>query len=167
MATLNSRRTSMLRARAFEWSLIAVIAFGLIGILGRQSSALQTQAEVAAVQSTLGSLRTSLVIDQLQRAAREQSGVAVPPQQANPFMVQGRAPSNYMGEMARSRIGEVPPGVWVFDPVCPCIGYRPHNPQGLEPERDPQALWYRVSAPTGLMTITALEEYRWQGVVIH
>ena len=156
----------MLRTRALEWALIAIIATGLLGILGRQSSALQTQAEVAALQSTLGSLRTSLVIDQLQRVAREQSGVQLPPPPANPFLVQGRAPANYLGEVARSRIDEVPRGMWVFDPACPCIGYRPHNPSGIEPELGHQALWYRASTLQGLTTLSALEPYRWQGISI-
>lgn len=161
-----ARRHPHLRERALEWGLILAVVLAIVGYFGREYRALQAQAELAAVQTTLGSLRTTLVIDHLQRNLQASQGLAPKPLQFNPFVV-ARASANYAGEMSMSRIVDVPAGTWIFDRDCVCIGYRPINPQGLEPEANPQALWYKIDAPSGVLEIRALADYRWQGLRVN
>ena len=138
----------------------------LIGSYGRQSSALQGQAELATVQTTLGALRTSLVIDFLQKQTRG-NGSDVASAQRNPFKVLDFPPANYAGEVAMSDIAAVVPGSWVYDKECACIGYRLQNPQWLEPSTEPSVIWFRVSRPPGPLQLTAMETYHWQGQTVN
>jgi hypothetical protein len=138
----------------------------LIGSYGGQSIALQSQAELASVQSTLGALRTSLVVQHLQMQARG-AGSAVAPVQRNPFMVLDAPPANYAGEVGMSDIAGVAPGSWVFDRECVCIGYRPQDHYWAETSTEPAALWFRVSSPPGPLQLTALEQYSWNGQMIN
>jgi hypothetical protein len=132
----------------------------------QQSHALQAQAELAAVQSTLGALRTSLVIEHLQKAVHTDQGVVAGLQQ-NPFLVLRSLPANYAGEVARADIAGMSAGSWVFDRECVCIGYLPLNPGSLEPSTDPAVLWYRVGGAPGPLQITAEQAYLWQGQAVN
>jgi uncharacterized membrane protein len=154
--------TSVWRGRTLEWAVMVVVLLVAIGFMRQQSRALQVQAEVAAVQSTLGSLRTALVIAHLQKVVQAEQGVVVDLQQ-NPFKILRAVPSNYAGEVARSDIASVVAGSWVFDKECACIGYVPMSPESLEPKAEPAVLWYRVSGAPGPLQITATESYLWQG----
>jgi len=138
----------------------------LIGSYGRQSSALQGQAELATIQTTLGALRTSLVIDHLQKQVQP-NGASVVPTQRNPFKVLGVPPANYAGEVPMLEIAGVAPGSWVFDKECACIGYRPQNPQWLEASTESSAIWFRVSSLPGPLQLAAMDTYRWQGQTIN
>jgi hypothetical protein len=150
------------RGRTLEWALLVAVFVVAIGVMGQQSRALQAQAEVAAVQSTLGSLRTTLVIAHLHKVVQAEHGSVAAPQQ-NPFQILRTVPANYAGEVARSEIAGVTAGSWVFDKECVCIGYVVMNPESLEPKSEPAALWYRVSGAPGPLQITATEAYTWQG----
>lgn len=161
-----AKRNSQLRQRSLEWGIVLVVVIVVVGYFGREYRALQAQAELAAVQTTLGSLRTSLVIDHLQRNVQASQGLAQKPLQPNPFLV-ARTTGNYAGEMSMSRIVDIAPGSWVFDRDCVCIGYRPINPQGLEPDTEPRTLWYKIDAPSGVLEIRALADYRWQGLRVN
>jgi hypothetical protein len=157
---------SVWRGRTLEWALLAVVLVVAIGFMGQQSRALQAQAEVAAVQSTLGSLRTTLVIAHLHKVVQAEQG-AVADLQQNPFKILRSVPGNYAGEVLRSEITGVSPGSWVFDKECVCIGYVAMNPESLEPKTEPAALWYRVSGAPGPLQITATESYTWQGQAVN
>jgi hypothetical protein len=145
---------------------LLVVLLVLIGSYGRQSSALQGQAELATVQTTLGALRTSLVIEYLQKHVRG-GGSDVAPMQRNPFKVLDVPPTNYAGEVRMSDVASVPPGSWVYDTECACIGYRAQNPQWLEPAKDPSVIWFRVSPSPGPLQLTAMETYHWQGQTVN
>ena len=145
---------------------MVVLLVVAIGFMRQQSHALQAQAEVAAVQSTLGSLRTALVIAHLQKAVQSERGVVVDLQQ-NPFKVLRAVPSNYAGEVARADIAGVVSGSWVFDKECVCIGYVPMSPESLELKTEPAVLWYRVSGSPGPLQITATESYTWLGQAVN
>jgi hypothetical protein len=157
---------SVWSGRALEWAILLTVILVLIGSYGSQSIALQSQAEVASVQSTLGTLRTSLVVEHLQRQARG-SGSDVVPVQRNPFKVLDVPPVNYAGEVSMSDIAGVAPGSWVFDQECVCIGYRPQNHNWPESSTEPAALWFRVSPPPGPLQLTALEQYYWHGQTVN
>lgn len=155
-----------LTRRAAEWSILLLLALALIGVFGQQFRSVQGQGELAAIQSTLGALRTALVIDHLQSAVAGNKAV-VPPQR-NPFLVLGRLPSNYAGVLgAVTKAGAIPPGNWVFDAYCNCIGYEPLYAYALEEAGDAPMLWFRVSAPPGPLQIAPMQAYRWQGQVIN
>lgn len=151
--------------RALEWSILLAVVLALIGTYGAQVRSLQAQAEGASINSTLGALRTSLVVEHLRSQVRPDSGKAVSVQR-NPFKVLDTLPANYAGEVAMADIYNAPPGTWVFDAACPCVGYRPLHPQSLQPARTPAVLWFRVSAPPAALQLTPLEVYEWQGNAI-
>jgi hypothetical protein len=149
-----------------EWGILAVLVLVLVGVFGRQVRVVQGQGELAAVQSTLGALRTAFVIEHLQQAVKSQGlGVVVP--QRNPFMLLKSLPANYAGEFATMNIDTVAPGRWVFDPDCGCIGYLPLHPEWLESPANMTAVWFRISAPPGPLSITPLHTYVWQGQVVN
>jgi hypothetical protein len=152
--------------RTLEWTILLAVLLVIIGSYGQQSIALQAQAEVASVQLTLGALRTSLVVDHLQKQARG-FGADVVPLQRNPFKVLDALPVNYAGEVPMADLASVAPGSWVFDPECACIGYRPQNHYWEDSTANPVALWFRVSTPPGPLQLTALETYFWHGQAVN
>jgi hypothetical protein len=67
-----------------EWTLLLSVVFVLVWVFARQVQVLQGQAELEAVRSTLGALRTALVIDHLkQKIAGKDS--AASRRTSNPF----------------------------------------------------------------------------------
>lgn len=156
-----------MQGRLLEWGVMLCVVLLALGVFGYQSRQLQVQAERAMVLSTLGSLRTSLVLEHVRRAVQGADGGTAAAVKRNPFQVLPYPPANYAGEKSMSHIVEVPEGSWIFDPVCPCIGYRVQHGQGLEPAREPLALWFRVSEPSGMLELQAAEPYRWQGQPVH
>ncbi len=146
--------------RLTEWCLLAAILLGVFWVFEREIQKLQGQSERVLVWSTLASLRTALVIQQLQRQVHPQ-----PHQQQvkNPFLLLDHVPPNFAGELRMRDIDTVPPGSWVFDPTCPCIGYRLLYPQWLEPARETGTIWLRIELGTGSAKLTPLEVYRWFG----
>ena len=152
--------------RALEWGILLAVLLALIGAYGQQARNLQAQAEFAAIQSTVGALRTSLVIAHLHSQVRPATQMDLATQR-NPFKVLDTPPANYAGVVGMSNIMNVAPGSWVFDQDCVCVGYRPMNPQWLSSASASPALWFRVSAPPGVLQLTPLESYNWQGQAIN
>jgi hypothetical protein len=152
-----------------EWGFVALVIAVLMAAFGRQVSQVQGQAERAAIQSTLGVLRTALVVEHLRQAAGSVgSGPAsVALAQRNPFLLLRTLPINYVGEYSARQITELAPGSWLFDPVCACVGYLPLYPQWVEPTPNGTALWFQVSSPPGPLQITAQSRYEWQGQVLN
>lgn len=145
-----------------EWGVLVVLVVVLVGLFGRQLRVVQGQGELAAVQSTLGTLRTAFVIDHLQQMV----GVPKPHvtgQQRNPFLLLKNVPANYAGESAVLKLDTVAPGSWVFDPDCGCIGYLLLYPQWLESPPDTAAVWFRIDAPPNALQITPFKAYLWHG----
>lgn len=145
-----------------EWSILAVLVLVIAGVFGHQVRVVRGQGELAAVQSTLGALRTAFVIDHLQQAVRS-SAPRVAEQQRNPFLLLKDVPPNYAGEFAVLKMEAVAPGSWVFDPDCGCIGYLLLYPQWLESPPDTRAVWFRISTPPGALLIAPMNAYIWQG----
>jgi hypothetical protein len=149
-------------SRLLEWALVAgvIVALGLA--LGRQTREIQAKAELAAVQYTLGSLRTALVIAHLQqRLGPGNTAVASP--QRNPFDLLQQRPANYAGEFTLSANAQPPPGSWVFDPACPCVGYRPlEDPWPGSPGGQTMA-WFDIIGAPGPLQLNARETYVWRG----
>jgi hypothetical protein len=153
-------------SRLLEWSVLVgvIIVLGLVFV--RQARVVQGQAELAAVKSTLGALRTAFVIDY----SRQQMpvGATVPTTlQPNPFELLEHRPLNYRGAMSAAEAIMAPAGGWVFDPVCICVGYLPLDAQWFHSPRGDLIAWYQVSGKPGPLQLTVKEAYMWQGHVMN
>ena len=148
-----------------EWGVLAVLVIVLLGFLGHHVRTIQGQAERAGVVATLGALRTALVIDHLQRVATQTTGVS-PSSNANPFLLLQSLPLNYRGEVTLTQALEAPPGSWVFDPQCRCVGYLPLDTAWHSVSEGVSILWFRVGEGPGVRGLTAQAHYAWQGLVI-
>ena len=157
--------------RLLEWSLVSAVVLVLVLVFNWHMRTLQGQTERVTVQTTLGALRTALVIDYLHRTVTpgvpaDASPVAL---QSNPFELLERQPVNYLGPMTAQQAASAPPGNWVFDPECVCVGYTPLNPHLFESPSGSLMPWYAVRgiATLGPLQLTAQEAYRWQGQLLN
>ncbi len=145
--------------RLLEWALVAAVLVALIWVFERQVGVVQGQAERLTVQLTLKALRDTLTLEQLLKPTRP-SGTSAAQKTINPFALLQGTP-NFAGNASMASIGTVPPGNWVFDPDCGCIGYRLRYPQGLEPTQEADAIWFRVEAANGVFRLSPKASYRW------
>ncbi len=146
--------------RLTEWCLVALVLLGLGFVFERETRALRAQSERALVGSSLASLRTALVLNRLaQRVRPEDKSLAV----QNPFLLLQQIPANFAGEVSMRNVHRVAPGSWVFDPACPCVGYRLLYPEWLEPALEVGAVWFRITNTQGDSTLTPLADYLWLG----
>lgn len=161
--------TALLKSRrVVEWSIVSAVLIGLIWALEHQFSILRSQGERVAVRTTVSTLRAALVIEQLMEQVRSKEGgaatvSATAPAGPNPFTLLQVVPPNYAGEVAQRAIFSVPPGSWVYDPECACIGYRLIYPDGLEPAQTADAIWLRVGNAPGDARLVPMADYRWMG----
>lgn len=148
-----------------EWSLVAVLLVTLMVVFINRIHLVQKQAELAAVRSTLGNLRTAFVLQHLhQVAGQHQTGEAL---QHNPFELLQQHPGNYVGELKPPFVTALPPGHWGFDAACVCVGYLPADLTDFDSPSGDVMVWYRVEQPSsGLLLLTAKERYVWQGQVL-
>ncbi len=144
-----------------EWSLLLGVILVLMLVFFRQVRVLQGQAELSAVKTTLGALRTALVLEHLRQRVQGGSQASVPLQH-NPFELLERPPVNYRGVMGAAEAVAAPAGSWVFDPSCMCVGYVPLYGEWLDSPRGGTMAWYQVSGAPGPLQLTAKETYRWQ-----
>ena len=154
--------------RLAEWGLVLLLVVALGAVLAYQVREMRGQAELAQIKSTLGALRTALVVAHLEAAVGKgrTGGHAVLPAQSNPFTALQQPPANYAGLADPQALAVLPGGSWVFDPGCGCIGYRPSEAAWLESPKDAGALWFRVGASTGPTQITAVQPYVWMGQAV-
>lgn len=148
-----------------EWSILAVVVLGIAGVFGYYAQRVHSQAERAAVLTTLGALRTALVVQHLQQVASGEAQVAQIG--ANPFEVLGQYPSNYAGLVQGRDVGAVAPGQWVVDAQCGCIGYKPLYRDWLESDDQLEALWFQRRNGGTVAILVALDRYVWQGQLIN
>ena len=149
-----------------EWTVLGAVLLAVLSVSAIQYRNLQGQAEFATVQSTMGSLRTALVLDFVRNAVQGKP-VDVAQAQHNPFKLLQALPANYAGEQAASRMSEVAPGQWVFDAECVCIGYRPVNTRGLDSVGEHGGFWFKVQDAGGPLQLIPLHDYRWQGLAVN
>ena len=151
------------RGRMLEWGILLVFVLVFVGIFGHYVRVIQGQGARAAVLSTLGALRTALVIDHVQRAATGSSSTRAT---LNPFLVVRTPPLNYRGEMTVTQLLAAPAGSWVFDPQCVCIGYLPLDPAWHSAADGSAVLWFKVVTGTGVPGLAARAPYVWQGAAV-
>ena len=149
-----------------EWGILAVVLLVLAGALAHHVIDIRGQGERAAVLSTLGAIRTSLVIDHLQRASK---GAAAGKEitSANPFLTLQYLPPNYRGEMAVPKALELPPGSWMYDPQNLSIGYMPQDSQWYDANSGTRILWFRTDFGPGPRVLIPLAPYVWRGILVN
>lgn len=156
---LTERRTVRNAARIFEWGLLSVLIATLVLYLVHEGRAVQGQAELAAIKSMLGTLRTAAVHDDLRAklrgVQREVSG-----RSRNPFELLTSPPANYLGN--RVDASDARPGSWFFDPGCACVAYVPLDSRWLSTPSQAAMLRFRVSQTPGPLQLQAMEPYLWQ-----
>lgn len=153
--------------RTFEWGVLALLVVAVVLWFMYYMRQVQAMGEYAAVRTTLGALRTALVLDHLQHQADQAAGVAVPVGKGptkpfDPFDLLDRRVMNYRGIAKVSQAKSVMPGSWVFDPACPCVGYRPIDDGWLDAPSGDFVAWYVLGGAPGPLMLTAREPYRWQ-----
>ena len=126
----------------------------------REIRSLQAQSEKVLVGATLASLRTALVLNRLTQLLRPHDPSL---KEKNPFLLLQQLPPSYAGQMPMRDVYRVAPGSWVFDPECPCVGYRLLYPEWLEPAQAVGAIWFRVGTTDGGTSLTPLVNYLWLG----
>ena len=153
-------------SRLLEWSLVAGVIAVLCLVFFRQVNVLQGQIELAAVRTTLGALRTALLLDYLHQKVKGDSQ-AMAGVQRNPFELLEHKPVNYKGVLRPDEVEAVPAGSWLFEPSCDCVGYVPLYSQWfVSPSGDVMA-WYRVSGEQEALQLIAKDAYRWQDEVMN
>ena len=145
--------------RLLEWALVAAVLVALIWAFEHQVGVVQGQAERLTVQLTLKALRDTLTLEQILKSTRS-PGASAEPKTINPFALLQGAP-NFAGNATMATVGTVPPGNWVFDPDCGCIGYRLRYPQGLEPAQEADAIWFRIETVNGVLRLSPQANYLW------
>ncbi len=129
----------------------------LIWVFERQTRVVRGQAEHVAARSTLNALRLSLTIVQ-----RTPTGASrMPALPFNPFTLFQVVPGNFAGERAKSDTDDLPPGSWVYDPDCGCVGYRLMFPEWLESSEG--SIWFRMDSSADGVQLVPLAEYVWLG----
>lgn len=146
--------------RLTEWGLVALVLLGLWFAFDREIRSLQAQSERVLVWSSLASLRTALVLNSLARQARPDDASLM---EKNPFRLLQQIPTNFAGEVSMRDVYKVAPGSWVFDPDCPCVGYRLLYPEWLEPAPELGTVWFRITSPQGGSSLVPLADYLWLG----
>ncbi|APW41275.1 hypothetical protein RS694_01100 [Rhodoferax saidenbachensis] len=152
-----------------EWGVLLLLVLVLATVFVRQVRQVQGQAELAQIKSTLGALRTALVVAHLEATVATGRGNAQHagmPAQRNPFLALASLPANYAGVATPEEMVALPGGSWVFDPVCACVGYHPMESDRLELPQGEQSLWFQISPPPGPLQLRAQMPYVWMGQVV-
>ncbi len=162
--------------RLAEWSLVTLVLVALISVFGHQVRAVQIQAERAAVQTTVGALRTALVLSHVMVQIAPDAADALqgrgdatlsPGLVPNPFLLLKALPPNFAGSFAMDHADAMPLGAWAFDADCGCVGYRLLYPDALEVPPGAQAVWFRVEKAGAVFQMVPLTPYVWQGQVVN
>ena len=166
MAYRTASRPSFWASRPFEWAVVVAVVLAAVTAVNHQYQELQGQAEYAAIQSVLGSMRTAMVLQYLQDAADKKTpSNAAAAVVSNPITLLQPLPV-YAGIVRMGDQAQVQPGNWMFDADCGCIGYRPLNPDWLAPYQDFPSLWFKLRSTQGVPELVAMHSYFWRNAPI-
>ena len=97
--------------RWVEWGLLALCIAVVMGVLWRYGQQVRAQSERAAVQSTLGALRTALVLDyvhsMIPASSKAKAVATTSAALPNPFDLLQQPAANYAGEVPAALLQEV------------------------------------------------------------
>ena len=150
------------RLRVLEWGLFGAVLLVLVLVFLHQSRAVQGQAELAAIKTTVAALRTAAVVQYVQSQASGRA-VVVASAQRNPFIFLDLQPANYRGEIEAPQSATVVPGHWYFELPCDCVAYVPMSGAWVPPPGGDGLLRFRVVRGTGPLQFVAVADYWWQG----
>lgn len=162
----SERKETLWGARMVEWCLLALVVLGFVGVFGHYAKRVHSQAERAAVLTTLGALRTALVLEHLQTEVGNASATKVVLESDNPFDALEQHPASYAGHVKGRDVGAVVPGQWVFDVQCGCIGYKPLYLDWLESGEQLEALWFQRRGRGSASLLIPLDRYVWHGQLV-
>ncbi|UUZ49150.1 hypothetical protein LP420_01420 [Massilia sp. B-10] len=94
--------------------VIAIVGV-LAGMLLSRLVMYQEQAEMAAMENTLGILRSSLALRSGQLVANGQGADLIKLLTVNPMDLLAQKPSNYVGEYYSPQKAKISPGNWYFN----------------------------------------------------
>ncbi|MDZ7890470.1 MAG: hypothetical protein U5L73_01785 [Rhodoferax sp.] len=157
-------------SRWVEWGILTLCIAIATAVLWRYGQQVRAQTERAAVQSTLGALRTALVLDYVQSMLPQRKSTGGPVAAngivPNPFGMLQQPAANYAGEVPAALLQEVAPGRWVFDQRCGCIGYKPLEQGGLDAPAGVQAIWFMVESTAAAYQLRPIQAYVWGGLPV-
>lgn len=145
-----------------EWSILVVVLLAFVWFFGQYSKRVYSQAERAQVLTTLGALRTGMVLGHLHSTVQGNSKAGVK-RSANPFDALDATPPNFGGEVVGRDVASVHPGQWVFDVQCGCVGYKPLYLDWLESQEKLDALWFQQRSLGAIGVLVPLDAYIWHG----
>ena len=145
--------------RVVQWLVFLVFLSVVALVLARKAQEVQALAELTVVKSTVGALRTAMILEH----ARQQTDRAAATQPAceNPFDCLEGLPLQYVGALPLERADTVAPGSWFYDSACPCVGYRLIYPHWLTEPSGRTFIAWRVEPTRGSPTLRPLEAYQW------
>lgn len=154
---------ALTRRHLTEWLALTVLLLALMTAFVHYSHFVRGQAELAAIKTTVGALRTALVVEHLRQHVAGTGSASTQLSAAfNPFDLLQQKPAGYEGLVQRQGAGaNVAPGSWVYDAQCPCVGYRPMDDQWFESPVDDAVLWFEVTGMPGVLQLVTKEKYRW------
>lgn len=156
------RNRALWGVRLVEWGILALVALGFSWALGHYAQRVQALAERASVLTTLGALRTALVLRHLQDNVPRTPSAPLPALQ-NPFDALERTPANYAGAIRNRDVAATPAGQWVFDGACRCVGYKPLYAETLTSRDQLPALWFQLQSQGTVLHLVPLDDYQWLG----
>jgi hypothetical protein len=145
--------------RPIEWLLLALLITALLTTFSRYARQVQGLGELAALKTTVGALRSALVIDHLQRQLAPASPAV--PATGNPFDLLKQKPAAYLGALTEAQAAQAPDGAWFYVPSCPCVGYRPMDETWLESHSANPTLWFELTGWPGVLQLRPKENYLW------
>lgn len=153
--------------RLVEWFLVAVLILTLLLVFTHYARQVKSQSELATIKMTVGTLRTALVLDHLQRQLPPVRGAASPlTASRNPFDLVEPKPLGYLGEITKVQAESAAPGSWFYVDDCACIGYRPLDDAALNSASGALVIWYQQRRTAGIVQLIAKEAYLWADLTV-
>lgn len=137
----------------FEFAVAAIIIAILTGVLLMRLMDYREQAELAAVERTVGILRSALVFKSGSLAARGQQDELDSLTRKNPVELLSEKPANYLGEYYAPDNSRLPRGSWYYDRSSKTLVYLLSNAKKF-PQSSADALYFKVEF-SGLPKINA------------
>lgn len=137
----------------FEFAVAAIIVAILTGVLLMRLMDYREQAELAAVERTVGILRSALVFKSGSLAARGQQDELTSLITKNPVELLSEKPANYLGEYYAPDNSRLPKGSWYYDRASKMLVYLLNHAKKF-PYGSADALYFKVEF-SGLPKINA------------
>lgn len=154
--------TLRLNKRVQELAAVGTLSLSMTALWGYNIWHIKGEAEAASFKTIVSVLRTSLALNYIQQMLPPPGGAQPASGRPNPFALLQYRPASYVGEVSARQVRQVPPGSWLFDPDCICIGYVPLSSEWLSSPSGERMIWIRIinGQPDQLQLH---EHYLWQG----